>query len=1497
MKLFTNRKTAKTNFTGRKTNTTKLRFTILASIVLVAISSTVALSSTTAANSISELLINGVSFFKTSGDAAATTNSTGLKNSVTITEINQNNTPELSDEVATVTTDRTDYNPGETVIITGNGFASFEQVLLKVNREDVKVADYQVTADEFGNVINRDFIIGEDDIGASFVLTAIGTTSSKIAESRFTDGTYSYTPVTQSYTGATAVQVNGSTSNTKTFSQTITSPSDAPKNSAVAFTSIPNTATLGGNATTPFPGTFTVSATPNTLSFSAVNQGLSWDISVVVPGNTPTGVYSAIVKATPTTGSHLAGAGTQIILEVKNTTPTDTTAPNTTLTSGTYVNNTWTNQNITVDLSSADNTGGVGMQSLTYTVTGPNSVSATTTVSNSPFTASIPVSSEGNTTISYSAKDLANNTETTRYFYVNLDKTPPVIALTGGDQTITVGGTFAEPGYSATDNRAPINLTSSVVVTGSVDTNTVGDYTLLYNVSDSAGNAASEKTRIVHVVKSDQQITLGALTAKTYGDAPFTVSATASSGLTVTFSATGNCTSGGTNGTTITINGAGSCTVTASQAGDATYKAATDAPQTFTIAKATPTATLQVNNSPVTYDATAKSATVGITASSVTGSVANVLTGSAASQTNAGTYAVIADFVPNDTANYNTLTGLSAGNFVINKATPTIAWTNPADITYGTALGATQLSATANTDGSSVYAPATGTVLNAGNETLHVDFTPTDTANYNNASKDVFINVLKLSLTVTASSHTVTYGDAVPTVTSSYATFVSPDTAAVIDTPPTCSTSYTTSSGAGTTQTTSCAGGLDNNYSFSFVSGTVTVNKANADCSSITGYNVNYDGAAHTATGSCTGVAGASNILSGLNLSGTTHTDAGSYPTDPWTFTDVTGNYNNTSGTVADNINKAAADCSSITGFSGNYNGSSHGATGTCTGVDAGGAATGGSLSLGASYTNVPGGTANWTFAGGTNYNDANGSVEISISKANQTISFAALPNKYIGNGGITVSATGGGSGNPVTFSTSTPAVCTSGGTNGAAISFVGLGTCTVTASQVGNINYNAASNVIRSFTVNADPTNVVLTTSGHTFIDFDCVTNVIAATVTDGITGLAIQNASVTFTIGTQSATATTNASGIASTAIVLNQPTGSVTVSASYAGSTNGFNLPGSASTTKTIGGSPNVGPGQDATSLYTGSLWFWTTSSTSSTATLTLSATIKDTFEYCPGDITKAKVSFLISTNGGTSFSPVSSAQNLPVGLVNPNDPTTGTASAISQYNIGTSQSVTLTVRVIVGGQYNSSGLTYDVPVTIGKPGLANSLMGGGRLKNDGMPFPANGFLGANSIDSVFGSQVIYTKSGTNPKGDVTVTITSCNKPDGSVETGCTISTSTKWHKYFIKSNAISELSLISGSASFGSKTNVSELLPDGTKVSLDGGNTMQLVFTPIGKPFPTGMSVSSGGNCTNSSGCASIVIYKSNGLGGGVWYSSAWGQSGTTAPRTYLKNVFSGNVFVQ
>jgi len=82
--------------------------------------------------------------------------------------------------------------------------------------------------------------------------------------------------------------------------------------------------------------------------------------------------------------------------------------------------------------------------------------------------------------------------------------------------------------------------------------------------------------------QQSQTITFGTLSARTYGEGDFTVSATASSGLPVSFSAADDCT---VSGNVVHLTGAGSCMVTASQAGDGTYAPAADVSQTFTIAR------------------------------------------------------------------------------------------------------------------------------------------------------------------------------------------------------------------------------------------------------------------------------------------------------------------------------------------------------------------------------------------------------------------------------------------------------------------------------------------------------------------------------------------------------------------------------------------------------------------------------------------------------------------------------------------------------------------------------------------------------------------------------------------------------------------------------------------------------------------------------------------------------------------------------------------------
>ena len=83
------------------------------------------------------------------------------------------------------------------------------------------------------------------------------------------------------------------------------------------------------------------------------------------------------------------------------------------------------------------------------------------------------------------------------------------------------------------------------------------------------------------VLKTPQSIAFAALPGKTAGDPDFGVFANASSGLAVTYAASGNCT---VSGNAVHLTGVGSCTITASQPGDANYDAAQPVPRTFTIA-------------------------------------------------------------------------------------------------------------------------------------------------------------------------------------------------------------------------------------------------------------------------------------------------------------------------------------------------------------------------------------------------------------------------------------------------------------------------------------------------------------------------------------------------------------------------------------------------------------------------------------------------------------------------------------------------------------------------------------------------------------------------------------------------------------------------------------------------------------------------------------------------------------------------------------------------
>ncbi len=87
----------------------------------------------------------------------------------------------------------------------------------------------------------------------------------------------------------------------------------------------------------------------------------------------------------------------------------------------------------------------------------------------------------------------------------------------------------------------------------------------------------------------------------------------------------------------------------------------------------------------------------------------------------------------------------------------------------------------------------------------------------------------------------------------------------------------------------------------------------------------------------------------------------------------------------------------------------------------------------------------------------------------NQAISFGAAPSITVGGSGA-LSATGGASGNPIVFSSTSPAVCS---VSASTVFGLAVGTCTIAANQAGNANYAAAPQVLLSFPIGGAAANV----------------------------------------------------------------------------------------------------------------------------------------------------------------------------------------------------------------------------------------------------------------------------------------------------------------------------------------------------------------------------------------------------------------------------------------
>jgi hypothetical protein len=300
------------------------------------------------------------------------------------------------------------------------------------------------------------------------------------------------------------------------------------------------------------------------------------------------------------------------------------------------------------------------------------------------------------------------------------------------------------------------------------------------------------------------------------------------------------------------------------------------------------------------------------------------------------------------------------------------------------------------------------THTNAG--TYSTDYwTFTGTANYNDISDTTITDSIdKANATVVVTpytSATITYDGHPHTATVTSIMGVNGETGAMVGM---VGVSHTTNTNAGTYPNDYWTfTGAANYKDIAATTITDSIAKANATAvvAPYTTLTTIYDGNPHSATvTSITGVNGETGAIVGtVDVGHTTHTNAGAYSTDYWTFTGGI-NYNNIGATtITDSIAKANATVvvAAYTSTTTTYDANPHTVTVTSIiGVHGEMGGTVGTVDV-SHTTHTDAGTYAadyWFFAGTSNYNDiGNTTITDSIAKAIQTITWANPPNVVVG--------------------------------------------------------------------------------------------------------------------------------------------------------------------------------------------------------------------------------------------------------------------------------------------------------------------------------------------------------------------------------------------------------------------------------------------------------------------------------------------------------------------
>ncbi|RII29649.1 MAG: hypothetical protein CXR30_10005 [Geobacter sp.] len=583
---------------------------------------------------------------------------------------------------------------------------------------------------------------------------------------------------------------------------------------------------------------YSLSNAPAGMSISAAGL-ISWPVSVI-------GTY--VITVTATDPGDLSASRTFTLTVPKfNHPPVITSTP------ATAVNDL---SLYTYTITATDEDG----DPLTYGVVGPggmtisgNVVSWTTALVSSDISYSVAVTvSDGQ----------GNNTSQSFTIKVTHVNHPPVISTTTPPTTATVGVLYSytisasDPEYNTPYTYSLPVCPAGMTITGSpgaiawtptaAQNNNVYDVTV--KVADSLGaySTLSYSITVGTYVKQTPVITWNTPSAITYGTAlsDTQLNATASVPGTFVYSPAAGA---------VLSTGSQTLSVTFTPTDTARYNNAT-ASVTLTVNPVV--ATVVLSGLSQTYDGTAKTVIASTTPAGLSTTI--TYNGSTTAPSAAGSYAVVATV---SDANYS---GSASGTLIIAKATPAISWATPASITYGTALSATQLNASTAIPGSLVYSPVSGSILNAGSQTLSVTLTPTDTTNYTSATASV-------TLTVNPAAATVVLGGLSQTYDGTAKTVIATTTPAGLNTVITYNGSATVPTAAGSYAVVATVN--DANYSGS-ASGTLTVNPATA---TVTLGNLSqiYDGTVKTITATTT-PAGLSTVIT-YNGSATAPSAVGSY--------------------------------------------------------------------------------------------------------------------------------------------------------------------------------------------------------------------------------------------------------------------------------------------------------------------------------------------------------------------------------------------------------------------------------------------------------------------------------------------------------------------------------------------------------------------------------------------------------------------------------------------